>query len=186
MDQSTLAQLDIIREVSDALTSAGIDHWLFGGWGVDFAVGAMTRQHRDVDFVVWEESLSRMTGLLKALGYRARSSKHPKHQLNWEKSGTEVQINLITKTPNGAIISPGTFSDWPWLAGSFGPHRGRLGDLVVPIVSPAGQLEAKENFPKHPAGQPLREKDVHDIQQLRMLMVSACTSGVKVVQYCVR
>jgi hypothetical protein len=44
--------------------------------------------------------------------------------------------------------------------------------LKVPIVSPAGQLEAKESFPKHPAGQPLREKDVHDIQQLRMLMVS--------------
>jgi hypothetical protein len=72
----------------------------------------------------------------------------------------------------GAIISPVTFSDWPCLAESFGPHRGRLGDLKVPIVSPAGQLEAKESFPKHPAGQPLREKDVHDIQQLRMLMVS--------------
>jgi hypothetical protein len=30
--QSVLAQLDIIREISDALTCAGVDHWLFGGW----------------------------------------------------------------------------------------------------------------------------------------------------------
>ena len=77
----------------------------------------MTRQHRDVDFVVWEEDLPRITELLRFLGYRARSSKHPNHQLNWEKSETEVQINLITKTTEGAIISPGTFSDWPWLEG---------------------------------------------------------------------
>jgi Aminoglycoside-2''-adenylyltransferase len=169
MDQSARAQLAIIREISDALTCAGVDHWLFGGWAVDFAVGHMTRPHRDVDFVVWEGDLSRITGLLRYLGYRARSSKHPTHQLNWEKNGTKVQINLITKTPDGSIISPGTFSDWPWCEGSFGNHRGRIGDLDVPIVSPAGQLESKENFPKHPAGQPLRAKDRHDIKQLRTL-----------------
>jgi hypothetical protein len=169
MDQSALAQLDIIREISDALTCAGIDHWLFGGWAVDFAVGGMTRPHRDVDFVIWEGDLPRATGRLRWLGYRARSSKHPRHQLNWGKSGTEVQINLITKTADGSIISPGTFSDWPWCEGSFGKHRGRIGDLDVPIVSPAGQLESKENFPKHPAGQPLRAKDLHDIKQLRTL-----------------
>src|SRR4029453_14933098 len=29
----------------------------FGGWAVDFAVGDMTRQHRDVDFVIWEVDL---------------------------------------------------------------------------------------------------------------------------------
>jgi hypothetical protein len=43
MDQSAMAQLDIIRQISDALTCAGVDHWLFGGWAVDFAVGEMTR-----------------------------------------------------------------------------------------------------------------------------------------------
>jgi hypothetical protein len=113
-----------------------------------------------------------VTELLKVQGYRTRPSKHPAHQLNWEKNGTAVQINLITKTTDGAMVSPGAFSDWPWLAGSFGHHRGRLEGLEVSIVSPAGQLESKENFPTHPAGQPLREKDVHDIRQLRTLTVS--------------
>jgi hypothetical protein len=172
MDQSALAQLGIIREISEALTRSEVDHWLFGGWAVDFAVGDMTRQHRDVDFIVWEVDLSRIAGLLRFLGYRARSSKHPKHQFSWEKSGTEVQINLITKTTDGSIISPGTFSDWPWLEGSFGNHRGCIGDLTIPIVSPAGQLESKKNFPNHLAGQPLRVKDFHDIEQLRRLMRS--------------
>jgi hypothetical protein len=31
MDQSTLGQLDVIREISDALTCAAIDHWLLAG-----------------------------------------------------------------------------------------------------------------------------------------------------------
>ena len=167
-----MTQLRIIREISGAFTRAAIEHWLFGGWAVDFAVGEMTRPHGDVDFVVWERDRLRVTGQLTLLGYRVRGSKHPAHQLNWEKSGTAVQINLITRTADGAILSPGSFSDWPWLAGSFGHHRGRLADVDVPIVSPAGQLEAKENFPKHPAGRPLRDKDIHDIRQLRLLLGS--------------
>lgn len=89
MDQSALAQLNIIREISDVLSRAAIDHWLFGGWAVDFAVGEVTRQHRDVDFVVWEGDLPRIIGQLKLLGYQARASKHPKDQLNWEKSARQ-------------------------------------------------------------------------------------------------
>jgi hypothetical protein len=70
----------IIREISDALTCAGVDHWLFGGWAVDFAVGDMTRQHRDVDFVVWEVDLPRITELLRFLRYRARAKlSHDMH-----------------------------------------------------------------------------------------------------------
>jgi hypothetical protein len=33
--------------------------------------------------------------------------------MNWEKSGVELQVNLISKTAGGSIISPGAFSDWP-------------------------------------------------------------------------
>jgi Aminoglycoside-2''-adenylyltransferase len=169
MDQSALGQLDIIREISDALTCAGVDHWLFGGWAVDFAIGNITRRHRDVDFIAWEVDAPRITGLLRILGYQPRPAKHTEHEMNWQKSGVELQVNLITKTADGSIISPGAFSDWPWLKGCFGRDRGQIGGLSVPIVSPEGQLESKENFPKHPAGQRLRAKDVHDIRQLRML-----------------
>jgi hypothetical protein len=180
MDQSALGQLDIIREISDALTCAGVDHWLFGGWAVDFAIGYMTRRHRDVDFIVWKEDAPRVTGLLRILGYQPRPVKHLEHQVNWEKSSVELQVNLITKTADGSIISPGPFSDWPWLKECFGSDRGQIGGLRVPIVSPAGQLESKENFPKHPDGQPLRAKDIHDIRQLRMLTRPHIPEGVRV------
>ena len=84
-----VTHLSMIREISDALTNAAIEHWLFGGWAVDFAVGEITRPHRDVDFVVWEGELPRITGLLESLGYRARTSQHPAHQLNWEKTARQ-------------------------------------------------------------------------------------------------
>ena len=45
-------QLAAISEVGAALDGAGVDHWLFGGWGVDFWVGRVTRPHHDVDLAV--------------------------------------------------------------------------------------------------------------------------------------
>ena len=58
-------QLAALAQVASLLDSNGFDHWLFGGWAVDFRVGAVTRSHDDVDLAVWADdrdfaSLSRL------------------------------------------------------------------------------------------------------------------------------
>lgn len=51
------AQLKAIADVNSVLDCARIDHWLFGGWAVDFYVGSVTRPHDDVDIAVWQSDL---------------------------------------------------------------------------------------------------------------------------------
>ena len=45
-------QTAALAGASDALESAGLEHWFFGGWAVDLWVGRVTRAHDDIDVLV--------------------------------------------------------------------------------------------------------------------------------------
>lgn len=54
-------------------------------------------------------------------------------------------------------------------AGSFGEASGLLGGIPVPVMSVAGMLAMKEQFPALHNGRPWRDKDIGDIAVLRSL-----------------
>ena len=45
-------QTAALAGAADALDSAGLEHWFFGGWAVDLWVGRLTRAHDDIDVLV--------------------------------------------------------------------------------------------------------------------------------------
>lgn len=55
--------------VTAGLRTAGIRHWLTGGWGVDALVGRQTRPHRDLDLAVDAQRLADALAVLTDLGY---------------------------------------------------------------------------------------------------------------------
>lgn len=172
MHPESRAQLGALAAIVRALGASRIPFWLFGGWAVDFAVGRVTREHADIDLVVFADQLPDVVHLLEDLGYEASPTRHL-HQTSLRRSEVEVQLNVVERRSDGAIVSPGTFSDWPWHPRSFGDCVGRIGDIEVPVVSVEAQLEAKEGFPRHRAGSPHRLKDVADISVLRQLLDTA-------------
>ena len=44
--------------------------WLKGGWGVDALVGEQTRDHKDLDLIVRDDDVSRMSDVLYPHGFR--------------------------------------------------------------------------------------------------------------------
>ncbi len=66
-------QLSLIREVVGLLDAAGVRRWLWGGWGVDFLLGEVSRPHGDIEFVVRE----RDPGTARAVAARARLRADP-------------------------------------------------------------------------------------------------------------
>ena len=44
-DQLVVAQREALARVSGLLDGAGIDHWLFGGWGRDFYASLIPPEH---------------------------------------------------------------------------------------------------------------------------------------------
>lgn len=49
---SSQAQLALIKQIHELLERARVDHWLYGGWAVDFRLGTITRAHSDIDMLI--------------------------------------------------------------------------------------------------------------------------------------
>ena len=173
MRDTAAIQLVLIHEVTSLLSDDGIDHWLFGGWAVDFLVGETTRPHSDVEFVAWHRDLPAITRILEASGYSPIEVRHPDEGAALTKNDQRLGFTFIDEGADGQIITPGRWSDWPWPEGSFAAVRGRLDDIELLVVSLEGQLDTKENFHRHPEGRPLRRKDRADIRYLRWLANSS-------------
>ena len=52
-------------QVLDLLESLDMQFWLDGGWGVDVLYGQQTRLHRDIDIDFDEQTVVKLTVLLK-------------------------------------------------------------------------------------------------------------------------
>ncbi|HEV8102163.1 MAG TPA: hypothetical protein VGP69_00350 [Gaiellaceae bacterium] len=63
-------QLDAIASLDLALSGAGLDYWLFGGWAVDFWAGRLTRDHNDIDAAAWRRDYDKIRAALLAAGWR--------------------------------------------------------------------------------------------------------------------
>ena len=57
-------QLSALGEITAQLDREQVAYWLFGGWGVDFHAGRITRLHDDVDLAVWLDDVPRIVELL--------------------------------------------------------------------------------------------------------------------------
>lgn len=170
MEQAATIQLALIGEVTTTLSAANLPHWLAGGWAVDFFVGAMTRPHHDIEFVVWSHDMPHIGRLLEQQAYVPIFARED--LAGWRKCGQLVEFEPIERDEHGRIVTPGRWRDWPWPARAFVAPPGHLGDLVCPIVSGDVQLETKEEFSRHPAGGPPRPRDLADIEQLRRRLAS--------------
>src|SRR5205823_7186363 len=86
------SQLAVLAEVGESLDRAGFEYWLFGGWAVDFYLGAITREHGDIDLAVWADDAEAIGALLRSSGWRHR----PKPD---EDGGTGYELGAIRIEP---------------------------------------------------------------------------------------
>jgi hypothetical protein len=193
---ATDLQLRLIVEMTDFLAEHDIDHWLFGGWGVDFLLGAVTRSHSDVDMIVWRWDLTTVRRLFVAFGYRVLESCLPDEGAVFAKHNQRIDIGIIEPNGRGSIVSPGRRSAWPWPLQSFSARYGRLGEIVSPLVSAQGQYDMKLNYGRYVGweaggaslsraeqqmsihGSHLRQKDLEDLGLLHRIISADAVSGI--------
>ncbi len=96
MDEDTRdVQLGLIAEISTLLEAEDLAHWLYGGWGIDFLVGAVTRDHHDIDFVVWAKDGTRIRALLEEYGYMWQFTRYTDERHVFVKHGQRIDIDFI-------------------------------------------------------------------------------------------
>jgi hypothetical protein len=90
-------QLSALAQVAALLERAGIDHWLFGGWAVDFHVGSVTRPHYDVDLAVWMHDVPRIEELLVTDGWRHAPEPDEDGGTGYEREGVRLELTFLVR-----------------------------------------------------------------------------------------
>src|SRR3954447_5121024 len=89
------AQLAAIETVSAILEREHLDYWLFGGWAVDFCVGRMTRDHGDIDFIVWRKDRQAMDAALASTGWRRAPVENHVIGAGYRLDGVLLEFTLV-------------------------------------------------------------------------------------------
>jgi hypothetical protein len=176
MDQEACTQLTLIDEVTQTLTRAGVPHWLFGGWAVDFIAGEVTRPHRDIEFAVWASDAEHVSALLAPLDYQLDPAHTSVEMTLFWKHEQIVEFYNHLVNAAGQIVIAGKWSDWAWADAAFDAPMATLHGVTCPIVSAQSILATKEGYAAQPHGGPLRDKDIADIARLRKHLGMASTA----------
>ena len=63
-----LKQLEILFELIDKCKEKEIEIWIVGGYGLDALYGSLTRDHGDIDLIVWEKDLLAVGKMVEEMG----------------------------------------------------------------------------------------------------------------------
>lgn len=174
MSERADAQLRVIKAVVNTLGAAGISAWLFGGWGLDARIGRITREHGDVEFWVERTDAEQSKTVLVEAGAMALATQPPAEACEFTWDGVDFSTAYFDRDPDGSFVQlQGRWSDWLFPPGSFGDQPGKLDGTPVLVMSVAGMLAMKEQYPNLRNGRPWRQKDIDDIKVLRNLAAEA-------------
>ncbi|MDN5726711.1 MAG: hypothetical protein L0G99_12390 [Propionibacteriales bacterium] len=167
---SAAVQLAAIAELLALADSVRAPVWLRGGWAMDFHLGRVTRPHTDIDWFARTADLPRLLPLLVDAGFDDVTTAAAGQQVDLVRDGVEHGIALINVSTGEAAVTVagGPFAGEPWPEGMINGSLGRLGELTVPIISPASQIEIKQHMPTWNPGLARRQKDLDDIEALRV------------------
>jgi hypothetical protein len=166
MDYLTTQQLSALARVAGLLEEAGIAHWLFGGWAVDFYVGSVTRAHDDLDLAVWLTDLPQIAQLLEDDGWRHAPLDDEDGGTGYERGAVRLELTYLVRDGDGSVFTPLRHGRAQWsedaLANDVGELRGVRARLVGLVPLRHGKSTPRDD-PEEAA------KDRADFRQLSRL-----------------
>jgi hypothetical protein len=162
------AQLAAIANVEALLDAAGIDHWLFGGWAVDFWVGRITRPHHDVDLAVLLVDRPAIHEALLAGGWIHTPFDDEVVGTRYRRDGVLLELTFVV-IDNGHVLLPFEPEAWEWSEGPFGDTRRTLHGVTARAVGLDVMLSDKSRPREGPED---AEKDRADHEALSQVDAS--------------
>jgi hypothetical protein len=99
-------QLAALAELGELLDRGGFENWLIGGWAVDFHVGAVTREHADIDVAVWARDAETLGALLQEAGWRHEPEPGEDGGTGYARGGVRVELTYLARDDAGRILIP--------------------------------------------------------------------------------
>jgi Aminoglycoside-2''-adenylyltransferase len=140
-------QLSDIAEIGRLFDRAGLDHWLFGGWAVDFYVGEMTRAHEDIDLAVWSRDQTVIGELLAAHGWQHAPRPDEDGGTGYERNGVRVELMLLVEGERGEVLIAFRNGTAMWSEDPLGSDVRTLEGTPARII-PLGLLRDGKSVPR--------------------------------------
>ena len=99
-------QLAALAELGSLLDRGDFESWLMGGWAVDFHVGAVTREHADIDLAVWAHDAEALGALLGDEGWRHEPEPGEDGGTGYTRGGVRVELTYLVRDEAGRILIP--------------------------------------------------------------------------------
>lgn len=132
LETTARQQLDAIADVGAVLDGAGVDHWLFGGWGVDFWVGRVTRPHHDIDLAVRRDARPALHTALVENGWRHTPFEDEVVGTRYLRMGVLLELTFVVIDGRRVLI-PFEPAAAVWSEQPFGDTRRALDGVVARV-----------------------------------------------------
>lgn len=137
-------QLAALARIHELLERHGIEHWLFGGWAVDFYAGSPTRVHDDIDIAVWAEDHDRIASLLMDDGWKHAPEESEDGYTGYERGEVRLELAFLARGEDGEVYTPLREGRVAWPDGAFEDDVAELRGVRVRLVS-LGALKADKS-----------------------------------------
>ena len=162
-------QTAALAGAADALDSAGLEHWFFGGWAVDLWVGRVTRPHDDIDVLVQRADEAEVDAALTAAGWVHTPRDDDLLGTEYAGDGYALQLTFVETDDRGRVVVPAPGEPMVVSTGPLGHARCPLGHLRVRVLTLEKMLEGKGVARPDEAG---GAKDRADLAALRAVVAT--------------
>lgn len=134
--------------------------WIDGGWGVDALLGAQTRTHSDLDFLIESSDSPRLVAALRERGF---DDVHTDDHTPWNfvmgtLDGKNFDFHLLEPATDGNYNYGAPDHLFPVTAESMS-GSGTIGGRAVRCPTPEFQIDSH-------TGYVIKETDIHDVTRL--------------------
>jgi len=174
-------QLEALDRVAQLLDVIGADHWLFGGWAVDFYAGAVTRHHDDLDLAVWLDDFPRIAAKLGDDGWSHQPSPDEDGGTAFVRGCVRLELTYLVRDEGGEVYTPLREGRGRWSEDALGTDVRELNGVRMRLVGLASLSRSKASARDEPVE---AAKDKADAQTLARLVASALALAALLVAGC--
>ena len=150
-------QLAALAELGALLDRGGFENWLFGGWAVDFHVGAVTREHDDIDLAVWARDAEALGLLLQQEGWRHEPEPGEDGGTGYTRGGVRVELTYLVRDDAGRILIPLRDQNVLWSEQPLGDEVRELQGVRARLLTLA-VLRADKSSPRDDPGDAAKDR----------------------------
>ncbi len=91
-------------EIIDALESADVDVWIYGGWGVDALLEEQTRSHDDLDVLIRTDDIDKAIRVTHELGFSMMTDELPQGFVVRDSLDRRIDFHPVRFRGDGSAV----------------------------------------------------------------------------------